>query len=130
MSLPPKRKPVKSGIERAPKRTWPKHRRFVKSHCCCVPGCEATNVDFAHLRSAANAGTGLKPHDCYGVSLCRAHHDEQHRIGADSFGQKYNINLWALALEFTHKSPDKWMKFLLPTALSEEGRDASPETPR
>ena len=42
-------------------------------------------VDFAHLRSSANAGTGQRPHDIFGVSLCRVHHDEQHRLGAEAF---------------------------------------------
>ena len=46
------------------------------------------SIDFAHLRSAANAGTGLIPHDIFGVSLCRPHHDEQHRLGAEAFGKK------------------------------------------
>ena len=54
----------------------------------CVPGCAARAVDFAHLRSAANAGTGLRPHDIFGVSLCLKHHDEQHCLGADAFGSK------------------------------------------
>jgi hypothetical protein len=33
--LPKKRERVKSGIARAPKRIWLRHRRFVKSHQCC-----------------------------------------------------------------------------------------------
>jgi hypothetical protein len=67
-------------------------------------------VDFAHLRSAANAGTGLRPHDIFGVSLCRSHHDEQHRLGADAFGDTYKIDLWGLAAEFARRSPDWEMR--------------------
>jgi len=51
-----------------------------------------------------------KPHDMFGVSLCRVHHDEQHRIGAAAFGQKYWIDLWALAAEFARRSPDWEMR--------------------
>jgi hypothetical protein len=44
------------------------------------------------------------------ISLCRIHHDEQHRLGADAFGDKYQIDLWALATEFARKSPDWEMR--------------------
>jgi hypothetical protein len=84
--LPKKKARQRSGIERAPKRIWPRHRRHVRSHCCCVPGC---------------AG---------GVSLCVAHHDEQHDKGAETFQRKYKIDLWKLAAEFTRTSPDQQMK--------------------
>ena len=89
---------------------WPRHRRWVRAHGCCVPGCDTRLVDFAHLRSAANAGKDQKPHDAFGVSLCRLHHEEQHRIGADAFSKKYNIDLWALAAEFARRSPDWEMR--------------------
>ena len=108
--LPRKLRRSKMAVQVAIRKIWPRHRRWVKSHGCCVPGCSAPMVDFAHLRSAANAGTGAKPHDIFGVSLCRLHHDEQHRIGADSFGRKYGIDLWELATEFARRSPDQQMR--------------------
>jgi hypothetical protein len=67
-------------------------------------------IEFAHLRSAANAGIARKPHDAFGVSLCRVHHEEQHRIGTISFGQKYHVDLWAFAAEFARRSPDQAMR--------------------
>jgi hypothetical protein len=75
-----------------------------------VPDCPCRVIDFAHLRSSSNAGTGQKPHDIFGVSLCRGHHDEQHRLGAAAFGRKHQIDLWALAAEFTRRSPDWEMR--------------------
>jgi len=51
-----------------------------------------------------------KPHDAFGISLCQTHHEEQHRIGGVSFGQKYKIDLWALAAEFARRSPDQAMR--------------------
>jgi hypothetical protein len=98
------------GVQEPIQKIWPRHRRWVKAHGCCVPGCTAQNTDFAHLRSAANSGTGQMSHDIFGVSLCRAHHDEQHRIGALSFCKKYKIDLWALAAEFARRSPDWQMR--------------------
>jgi Putative HNHc nuclease len=108
--LPPRLKRAKMGLRIPPQRIWPKHRRWVKSHGCCVPGCPAAKVEFAHLRSVANAGTAQKPHDMFGISLCRVHHGEQHRLGALSFGRKYQIDQWALATEFAWRSPDWEMR--------------------
>jgi hypothetical protein len=110
MRLPDKLKRPKMGVRVPVQKVWPRHRRWVKSHGCCVPYCRALSVDFAHLRSTANAGKAQKPHDIFGVSLCRIHHDEQHRMGADSFSDKYQIDLWALAAEFARRSPDWEMR--------------------
>jgi hypothetical protein len=113
MSLPRKLKPAKMGVRPPLQTVWPRHRRWVKAHGCCVPDCAADHTEFAHLRSAANAGTGRKPHDAFGVSLCTTHHHEQHRIGARSFSKKYQIDLWALAAEFARRSPDEAMRVSL-----------------
>jgi hypothetical protein len=110
MRLPDKLRRPRMGVRVPVQKIWLRHRRWVKAHGCCVPECRAASVDFAHLRSAINAGKGQKPHDIFGVSLCRVHHDEQHRIGADAFGQKYAIDLWALAAEFARRSPDWEMR--------------------
>ena len=110
MRLPERRQRPKMGVREPIQKIWPRHRRWVKAHGCCVPGCTAQNIEFAHLRSAANAGTGQMPHDIFGVSLCRAHHDEQHRIGALTFGKKHKIDLGALAAEFARRSPDWQMR--------------------
>lgn len=109
-SLPRRRKVTKSGIERAPKREWPRHRKFVRSHACCVPGCQREPIEFAHLRSAANSGTGIKPHDAFGISLCHAHHREQHLLGQPGFEKQYHIDLGALAAAFVKASPDQAMR--------------------
>jgi hypothetical protein len=98
------------GVRLPVQKVWRRHRRWVKSHGCCVTDCPAAVIEFAHLRSAANAGTAQKPHDMFGVSLCRVHHDEQHRLGAAPFGRKYRIDLWALAAEFARRSPDREMR--------------------
>ena len=110
MRLPDRLKRSKLGVRTPLQKVWPRHRRWVKSHGCCVLGCVARSVDFAHLRSTANAGTGQMPHDIFGISLCRAHHDEQHRIGVAAFSRKYGIDLWALAAEFARRSPDWEMR--------------------
>lgn len=107
--LPPKRIRPHSGIERAPRREWPRHRKFVRSHACSVPGCADGPIVFAHIRTAENAGTGIKPADWHGVSLCDGHHQESHR-GEKTFQRKYRIDLKAIAREFANKSPDEAMK--------------------
>ena len=108
--LPRQLKRSKMAVQLAIRKIWPRHRRWVKSHGCCVPGCPAAAVDFAHLRSAANVGTGEKPHDIFGVSLCRVHHAEQHRLGVAAFDRKYGVDLWDLAAEFARRSPDREMR--------------------
>ncbi len=108
--LPPRLKPKKSGIERAPRRIWPRHEKFVRLHGCVVPGCQNAPIEFMHLRSAANSGMGLKPHSSFGVSGCREHHAEAHQIGHDTFAAKYGIDLWALAAAYVRASPDRAMK--------------------
>ena len=110
MLLPRRLKRPKLNVQAPPRKIWPRHRRWVRSHGCCVPDCTAAEVEFAHLRSAANAGTGQKPHDAFAVSLCRTHHDEQHRLGTNRFGQKYQVDLWALAAEFARRSPEEEMR--------------------
>lgn len=111
--LPDRRKPQRSHIERVPRRDFPRHRAFVRSHHCCVPGCDAGPIEFAHVRTAANSGTGLKPGDESGVSLCRDHHAEQHRIGAISFQKRHGIDLAQLAAEYAVRSPDVHMRDVL-----------------
>ena len=110
MRVPDRLNRPKLGVRVSVQKVWPRHRRWVRAHGCCVPNCDARAVDFAHVRSAANAGIGQRPHDIFGVSLCRTHHDEQHRLGAEAFGDKYKIDLWALAAEFARRSPDWQMR--------------------
>jgi hypothetical protein len=110
MLLPPKLKRSKMGARTPVQTEWPRHRRWVRAHGCCVPNCAGSRIEFAHLRCAANSGIARKPHDAFGISLCRTHHEEQHRIGGLSFGQKYQIDLWALAAEFARRSPDQAMR--------------------
>lgn len=105
------RKPkIQFGIARAPKREWRRHEAFVRRCACVVPGCANRDIQFAHLRTAANSGIALKPASWFGVALCRSHHSQAHNIGHDSFARLYRIDLWKLAEEFVRKSPDFAMK--------------------
>lgn len=106
MALPPRRKPKPSGIERAPRREFPAHRAFVRRHQCCVPGCVDGPIEFAHIRTAANSGTAVKPHDQYGLSLCAGHHKEAHDHGHKTFAGRHRIDLEKLAAEFAAKTTD------------------------
>lgn len=122
MRLPPKREKIRSGIARAPAREWPRHRKFVRSFACSVPLCDTgAMVQFAHVRSAANSGVAIKPHDAFGISLCADHHAEQHQIGQPAFERKYSIDLSALAREFVRASPDRAMKDSLKLVELQDG---------
>jgi hypothetical protein len=108
--LPPKRRRQRYGIERAPQRVWPRHRAWLRRHQCVVPNCQGGPIEIAHIRSAANAGTGLKPGDHSALPMCTSHHAEQHRAGMLTFAAKYGLDLAGLAAEFTRRSPDKAMR--------------------
>ncbi len=111
--LPQRRERLRSGILRAPRREWPRHRRFVRSHHCVVPGCQATDIQCCHIRSAATAGTGLKPHDSLTFPGCFNHHQEQHQVGQGTFEDRHGLDLWALARELVRRSPDHAMRLSL-----------------
>lgn len=120
MALPPKRQKVRSGIARAPQREWPRHRKFVRGHACCVPGCQDGPIEFAHVRTGTDGGTALKPSDTHGISLCVEHHREQHQIGEPAFERRYRIDMKALAAEFARKSPDIAMREAMVSYQDEE----------
>lgn len=108
--LPRKIKRPKMGVRPPERKIFMRHRRHVKSHGCSVPGCNEGPIEFAHVRSAANAGKDIKPHDAFGISLCRKHHRWQHNRGADSFERQFGVSMWKLAGQFVRTSPDLAMR--------------------
>ncbi|WP_082456461.1 DUF968 domain-containing protein [Novosphingobium sp. Leaf2] len=90
---------------RSERRRSQAHCTFVRSHQCCVPGCQDMPIEVAHVRAGSDAGMGRKPSDWFTVSLCRGHHSEQHRIGEGPFGRVHGIDLHTLAAEFAAASP-------------------------
>jgi len=85
----------------------PAHRAWVRSHRCCVPGCQLMPIECAHVRRASTAGVGIKSSDGFCLSLCREHHAESHRIGEQAFEKRHGIDMAALAREFFERSPHK-----------------------
>src|ERR1700744_5867918 len=111
--LPTKRKRPKMHADREDyRREFRSHRRYVKGFGCCVPGCLATEIEFAHIRDAANAGISIKPPDWFAVGLCRFHHQEQHDCGVWTFQDRHKIDLYDLAAQFVRESPDKQIRFV------------------
>jgi hypothetical protein len=106
--LPPKRQRPKMGVREPEQRTFPRHRKFVRSHSCCVPGCMGSPIDFHHLKTRGSGGG-----DDTGIGACRAHHAECHAIGISRFDAKYGVDLWALAAEFVRRSPDAALRAFL-----------------
>ncbi len=93
-------------------KVFPAHRRFVRGFGCSVPACPHPwyRIEFAHYRTAANSGTGTKPPDWFGLSLCPEHHREQHQIGQKAFEEKYQFSMAQFAAEFAKKTTDKRMR--------------------
>ncbi len=105
-----KPKRPKMGVREAEPTVFSVHRRFVRGRGCCIPGCRCTDIEFAHLRTAANASKGNKPHDAFAANLCREHHAEAHQHGHDTFARKYHIDLWRIAADLVRRSPDTKMR--------------------
>ncbi len=114
---PPRRR---TKPKRDSNRVFPAHRRFVKGHHCCIPGCRLTPIEFAHLRTAANSGTALKPPDWFGIPLCQWHHARAHAIGHDTMARENGVDLEYLfktAAWLAARTPDKKMRL----AMKEQG---------
>ncbi|MFT8392421.1 MAG: putative HNHc nuclease [Liquorilactobacillus ghanensis] len=70
---------------------FPKQMLCIKNRTCVI--CGRKNADLAHFKTV---GIGRNRHDIderkmYFMTLCRAHHTEQHKIGINSFMQKYHL---------------------------------------
>ena len=105
-----KPKRPKMGVREPCPTVFPRHRRYVKSFGCSVPGCTNSPIYFAHQRTAANAGTGDKPHDAFGIGYCLEHHTEEHTKGPEHMRQTYGVERWQLAGYFVRHSPDRGMR--------------------
>lgn len=86
----------------------PVHLAFVaRLPCLCRgrPGLPCSgSVVAAHIRTAANSGTGLKPSDRETVPMCSAHHMLQHK-GEKTFELQYGIDLKAEAKRIAALNP-------------------------
>lgn len=99
-------------IPKAPKRAsrWRSqaHCNFVRSHECCVPGCNGRPIEVAHVRTGSGAGVGQKPDDWNAVSLCQSHHAEQHQRGERTFWDHLaRLDPSSLIAEFIKASPKR-----------------------
>ncbi len=93
-------------------RKFPAHEAFVRRHQCCIPGCRETPVECAHLRTAANSGTGLKPPSWDTVPLCHQHHAKAHSEGHDTLGVDMEY-LFKTAAWLAARTPDKKMRLAM-----------------
>ncbi len=58
-----------------------KKLQYIRLLPCCMPHEQITDTEAAHIRTAANSGTGCKPDDKYTVPLCHDCHSIQHQHG-------------------------------------------------
>jgi len=85
----PKRIPKKP--KRATRWRSTAHCNFVRGFECSIADCDERPIEVAHVRIGSGAGMGQKPDDWRVVSLCRKHHDEQHRVGERTFWEGFDI---------------------------------------
>lgn len=78
------------------------HAEWVRRLPCCVPTCrQGPPSDPAHVRSRAAGGTWRDL-----VPMCRAHHDEQHRTGIETFQARHGVDLRALAAALANEESE------------------------
>lgn len=82
------------------------HKEWIMTQTCAAwnMNCGGTIVSH-HVRTAANAGTGMKPGDEWLVPLCDSHHMEGHHKGWKTFERKYGVDLKAIAVSLAANSP-------------------------
>lgn len=111
--IPARRKPPRSGIERAEPRECAAHRKWVRGHACSVPGCERRDIECAHVQAspavpyAERGGLRVKAHDKWTYPLCADHHRESHDMGHDTFDRRYGIDRAKIAAALFARSPHR-----------------------
>jgi len=110
-----KRAKSRMGVRQVESKESLRHRKFVRSFVCIVNGgtagsvCNEGPIVFCHVRAGLpegeQAGVSRKPHDCFGFPACRSHHDQQHRIGEESFEKIHGVKLLDTALLLARASP-------------------------
>ena len=100
MALPPR---IPKKVKRDTRRRSPAHLAYVRSHQCCIEGCQDMPIEAAHVRIGSGAGIGQKPDDWRAVSLCRDHHARQHEVGERTFWA--GVDVEALIEAFCKASP-------------------------
>lgn len=134
MALPARRKPPRSGIERAPRREFPAHRKFVRGHECSMPDCEYRGdprfpIECAHISYGLPpedaAGVGMKSHDAWSISLCSYCHRTCHGWGHETAFRMEGIDPHKLAVEFAKASPVPEIRAKVPSMQAWLARGAS-----
>ena len=69
------------------------HLNWLRQQTCVVPKCFGEPVHPHHVRTAATAGTGMKPPDEQSVPMCLRHHRELHERGNRTFEARYAVDL-------------------------------------
>jgi hypothetical protein len=94
--------------QRQPREKDPKRLAWLREQPCVI--CRAMNTEAAHIRVGSinhdkrETGMAEKPSDSWTVSLCNAHHREQHTMAELDFWSKYNINPFLTALALRPKA--------------------------
>lgn len=110
--IPRRRKPVPSGIVRAPQRSYPHHLAWLRGCECSIAGrnghvCSG-RMEAAHVRRGTEGGVALKPADFHAIPLCSAAHAEQHNVGEATFEARYGIDMKKVAEGLARTSPHRW----------------------
>jgi len=115
--LPKRRERPRMGVKDEVRRVFEGHRAFLRRHQCVIVGCSTGSpIEVAHLRTAANSGTGLKPSDDSAVPMCAIHHHDSHARGHATVAAENGMTLeqlFQIAALFARLTPDKALRAFL-----------------
>lgn len=120
--LRPKPKRAKMGVKEVVRLIWPRHRRFVRSCACSVPGCDRRDIEVMHYRQGHTAGMQQTPPDWFSLPGCSFHHrtggnQAQHTIGHEAWDKLHGVNSRAIVVECIEKTTDAAMRNYLREVL-------------
>ena len=100
-------RPRKRNAQRPAEKSAPAFLQWLRGRECFLawPKCEGDmacsgNIEAAHVDHAGGKGMGTKVADRHAIPLCNGHHAEQHRIGWQSFEDRYAFGAAKIAEDY------------------------------
>jgi hypothetical protein len=99
-----------SGRQHEGKR-FPAHLAWLRKRACILAGqrghvCEG-KIEAAHFDGVGGKGVSLKVADFYAFPACSAAHSELHRIGQETWQERWRISLASAVRSYAKASPHR-----------------------
>lgn len=94
--------------QRQPRQRDESRLAWLRTQPCVICG-DNTSSEAAHIRTGnlevgkEHTGMAQKPDDKWTVSLCNAHHRQQHTMNEMAFWAKYKLNPFTIAIKMRRR---------------------------